>query len=83
MVERDEESCRLIPGLHTKLEMQYQLEIIKELRGQTCYKTTAKQSLFCGIQHHSINKVNHSRYTVGVFKTEVLKNSFEFYIGKE
>lgn len=63
--------------------MQYQLQIIKELRGQTSYKTTAKQSLFCGIQQHSINKVNRGKYIVGVFKTEVLKNSFEFYIGKE
>lgn len=24
VIERDEESCRLTPGLHTKLEMQYQ-----------------------------------------------------------
>ena len=31
-MERDEESCRLMPGLDTGLEMQYQLEMIKESR---------------------------------------------------
>lgn len=47
MRESDEESCRLISGLHTKPEMQYQLEMIKDLRGQTSYKTTTEKNLFC------------------------------------
>lgn len=42
MLERDEDTCRLIPELHTKLEMQRQLEMIKELRTQTSYKITSK-----------------------------------------